>query len=74
MKIILRRHGEVSIICSYVAVLTIMYVILEAALVYFRTLQRRSKSINSGKLEDSQKKQRQTQRKHNVSDYVIARQ
>ena len=37
-----------------------------AARIYFLTQQRRSKRVNAGKLEDTQMKQRRTQRKHNV--------
>ena len=41
-------------------------VILGAARTHFLTLQRRSKQVHSGKLNESQLKQRRTQRKHNV--------
>ena len=39
--------------------------------VYFLTLQRRSKAVDSGKLNNSQKKQRKIQRKHNVSTSLL---
>ena len=41
-----------------------------AARVYFLTQQRRSKHIDTGKLDESRAKQRRTQRKHNVGEML----
>ena len=53
MKIILLPWCEVSPLCV-IASKSILFAIIGATRVYFLTLQRRAKRLNTGKLEESQ--------------------
>ncbi len=74
VKSITNENYSVSLVRSKFSAFLIIAVYsnilyIGAARIYFLTLQRHSKNVSSGKLGESQKKQRLIQRKHNVGDH-----
>lgn len=63
-------HLSVFKLLIFLPVHTCCIIHAEAAKVYFISLKRRSKMVLAGKLDESKKRQRKVQRKHNVSHIV----